>query len=219
MRDLTRKKDIVSLSTKLENRLVGNLEVEREELNHLKATLQEENIKNSYFGFYYGPCLMNLNKMTFKAIIIMWINIIYKEKYQDSKKRGLRLRFEKSVDLDIRNQCISFCQWLRKNYYFPIRIYIYLYDNIYFINKVERGGKTCGLFFDGNELTKKLPRIWIAVRQKAGIEGVLLTIAHELTHYYQWYFLETEERSSRSLEIEANRWAYFLLQEYYAYDC
>ena len=84
---------------------------------------------------------MNLNKMTFKAIIIMWINIIYKEKYQDSKKRGLRLRFEKSVDLDIRNQCISFCQWLRKNYYFPIRIYIYLYDNIYFINKVERGGK------------------------------------------------------------------------------
>ena len=40
------------------------------------------------------------------------------------------------------------------------------------------------------------------------------TILHELTHYFQWYFLQDETRTDRSLEIEANRYAYWLLNEY-----
>lgn len=33
--------------------------------------------------------------------------------------------------------------------------------------------------------------------------------------YYQWYFLEEDKRTSRSLEIEANRWAKIILDYYY----
>lgn len=40
------------------------------------------------------------------------------------------------------------------------------------------------------------------------------TIAHELTHYFQWFFYEDMHRTNRSLEIEATRWAKYLLQQY-----
>ena len=39
-------------------------------------------------------------------------------------------------------------------------------------------------------------------------------MAHELTHYFQWYFLEDEARTDRSLEVEAGKWARYLVAEY-----
>ena len=36
-------------------------------------------------------------------------------------------------------------------------------------------------------------------------------IIHELTHYFQWYFYEDKEKSNRSLEINANKWANYII--------
>ena len=38
---------------------------------------------------------------------------------------GLRARFEKGIDADLRNACIRFCDWARHEYYFPIRVCVY----------------------------------------------------------------------------------------------
>lgn len=142
----------------------------------------------------------------------MWIEKCEKLEHNDCSKKGLRLRFEKSVSLNLRNSCIMFCKWLRTYYFFPMRVNIYFYDNVYFINREKK--KACGLFFEGDERKKRFPRIWIATNQKGGVNALIVSIAHELTHYFQWYFYDTEERNTRSLEIEANRWGYYLLDEY-----
>ena len=61
------------------------------------------------------------------------------------------------------------------------------------------------------------PRISVAakVNEKNSLEDVLFTLNHEITHYYQWYFLEEDKRSSRSLEIEANKWSGYILNLYF----
>lgn len=46
------------------------------------------------------------------------------------------------------------------------------------------------------------------------IYEICFTMLHELTHYYQWYFYEEKNRTDRSLEIEANKWARYILQEW-----
>lgn len=68
---------------------------------------------------------------------------------------------------------------------------------------------------------QKHPFIWIATgkdgrktRKEYYIEDVLHLVAHELTHYFQWYFNQFDNRSNRSLEIEANRWANYLVDLY-----
>lgn len=63
---------------------------------------------------------------------------------------------------------------------------------------------------------KIYPRICIAARAQTpkAQEDVLLAMAHELTHYFQWYFLEDEARTDRSLEVEAGKWARYLVAEY-----
>ena len=49
------------------------------------------------------------------------------------------------------------------------------------------------------------------------IFNFLTSLAHELTHYFQWYFKYTDsgERTERSLEQEATRWAMYLVGEYW----
>ena len=68
-----------------------------------------------------------------------------------------------------------------------------------------------------DEKRKVYPRISIAARvsKNNSLKDILFAIAHELTHYYQWYFLEENKRSNRSLEIEANKWSKYILEIYF----
>lgn len=61
------------------------------------------------------------------------------------------------------------------------------------------------------------PRISIAseVTKNNSLQDILFVLAHEITHYYQWYFLEEDVRTNRSLEIEANKWANYILDSYF----
>ena len=58
----------------------------------------------------------------------------------------------------------------------------------------------------------KYPCIYTAAN--TDLRYLKFTILHKLTHYFQWYFLQDETRTDKSLEIEANRYGYWLLNEY-----
>ena len=158
----------------------------------------------------------------------MWIERAYKNEYSDSKKRGLRLVFRSGTDKQFRLHILSFAKWLRKRYWFPIRVEIrFLHsDEI----RLDDGRSVLAVFnyqknWDNVPTSDKAcPLIYIATGklrrqlQRHGWEETLynymFSIVHELTHYYQWYFYEFDKRSSRSLETEANSWAYALAGEY-----
>ena len=117
------------------------------------------------------------------------------EKYynEDSVRTGLRLRFDKDVNPEVKRACKEFCAWLRKEYYFPIRIPIYIkaQDKV----KASDGDLVYGHFRPCINKNDE-PYISIAVGdystliKKWGVDDTLSTIlrdiAHELTHYFQW---------------------------------
>ena len=150
----------------------------------------------------------------------MWIIKEEKNLYCDSKLRGIRLWVQKDVLLEIREEVKTFLSWLRENYFFPIRCTIKLKHCPYFSREGENDKDSYGdFYYDKND--KKYPEIWIAAGRirRETLENrkkrILFLISHELTHYFQWYFFEFEKRTDRSLEIEANKWARYLLQEFY----
>jgi hypothetical protein len=147
--------------------------------------------------------------------MIFWIEKQFKNEYLDSAdKIGVRCRFSINFDEQVKNEIKKFISYVRKNYYFPIRLNVVFFDEAYFVNDID-GHKYYGVFYDGYD--NVYPKIHIAARltERNPLEDILFSIAHEITHYYQWYFLENEKRTDRSLEIEANKWSDYILAEYY----
>lgn len=146
----------------------------------------------------------------------MWIEKKDKKYYNDSKVKGLRLIFKNGITDEEKTWCKEFCCWLTKYYWFPIRCKIVFWPQTKFRSQVE--GRFCyGIFYSNEEYTsRRYPVCHIAskfVKEKSKYD-CLVSIAHELTHYYQWYFYYDKERSERSLEIIANKWAHYLVGEY-----
>ena len=57
----------------------------------------------------------------------LWLRSKWKKIYCNLDVRtGLRLRCDKEVAPEVRKVCIEFCKWLRTEYYFPIRVPIYM---------------------------------------------------------------------------------------------
>ena len=148
----------------------------------------------------------------------MWIEKSDKTFYNESKLKGIRLLVNKNISKDIKEEIKSFLVWLRKRYFFPIRCKIIIKNNSYFLALNEKDKDSYGDFYYEDE---SYPEIWIAggtlrnEKKENRIRRIVYMISHELTHYFQWFFYEFEKRTNRSLEIEANRWARYLLQEYF----
>ena len=138
----------------------------------------------------------------------------------DSKHRtGARLKFDKDVDPEVKRACKEFLIWLRKEYFFPIRVPIYVKAAEQIKAKDgEMVSGTCFLPFDMH----KEPYIRISagdyyeLKNKRGkdnaLAAILGSIAHELTHYFQWvngleYTLIGEER-------QATQYVRYILYEY-----
>lgn len=144
--------------------------------------------------------------------MIFWIEKKYKNEYINSAHAtGIRYKFIDYVDEITKNEIKNFICYIRKQYYFPIRLNISLYNYESF--KHEDGHKYYGIFYDGDNSKKIYPKINIAAKttNRNPVEDIIFAIAHEITHYYQWYFLEDKNRTHRSLEIEANKWAAYIL--------
>ena len=145
----------------------------------------------------------------------MWIEKREKEQYSDCKCHGLRLVFYEGFSQEDVAEIKDFCRWLTKVYWFPIRCYILFVHTKNF--RAEDGHTYYGIFYPNDECKRKTyPRVCVAAQaDNSNDEDFrLFCIAHELTHYFQWYFLEDEEKSQRSREIMASRWANYIVWQY-----
>lgn len=143
----------------------------------------------------------------------MWVKQKEKKEYLDSSKyHGLRIVYASELEEKIVLELKKLIKYLRKRYFFPIRC------NLFFTNHEgypsERKGYTlCGVFYNCEDCKRKTyPQIYIAAKETINNNGysIKFTLLHELTHYFQWFWLEDKDRTDCSLEIEANRWAHYI---------
>lgn len=134
-------------------------------------------------------------------------------------RTGLRLKFDDNIDYEVRRACKEFAVFLRKEYYFPIRV------PVYFKNKKKLrcidGDLAYGTFFEPTSYDVE-PYVRIAVAdyndlcfkwgKDSALTSILLSLAHELTHYFQW--INGVELTECGYEQQATRYARLILDEY-----
>ena len=135
------------------------------------------------------------------------------------RRTGLRLRFDPGVDPEVRTAVKTICAWLRTEYYFPLRVPVYVKST----RRVRTmdGDLVCGSFFEPFDYRIE-PYIRIAVgdfRELLESQGrddalasILSTLAHELTHYFQW--INGLDLTDTGRERQATRYAKYILSEY-----
>lgn len=145
----------------------------------------------------------------------IWIERKYRTNFDKSSAAGIRVTYDKHLDRELVEQTKALVQYLRKEYYFPIRVNIALTDHRRYHS--DRDGHIYyGIFYHNDFVplsSMPYPQIAVAAQlwKHMSIDDVHFTLLHELTHYFQWFFTEEEQRSDRSLELEANRWARYIL--------
>jgi len=153
----------------------------------------------------------------------IWTLEKWKHKYDfnsSSHRSGLRLIFDKNVHPEVRRSCKEFGVWLRKEYYFPIRVPIYFKTSRKI--KTRDGDFAYGSFFRPSNKDVE-PYIRIAVGDYnilleiwANKDNVLSTylscMAHELTHYFQW--INDIELTKIGEERQATIYADYVVDEY-----
>lgn len=131
-------------------------------------------------------------------------------------KSNLSLRFASAIDHSTKINICKFVRYLRKEFFFPIRC------NVYFCNQEKfdssKGGFCYGIFYSNEESGGRIyPQIYIP--SKMNLYSVFHSLSHELSHYFQWYFLDDKNKSNRSLEIQASKYATIILEDYCNYVC
>ncbi|WP_226602578.1 hypothetical protein [Bacillus cereus] len=125
---------------------------------------------------------------------------------EKSHRMGLRLKFDKDVDPEVRRAIKEFCKWIRREYFFPIRVPIYVKSS-YKIKAMD-GELVYGTFFEpfnrNDELEKR--------GKNDALGGYLFTIAHELTHYFQW--INDIKLTRIGYERQATTYSGYIIDEY-----
>lgn len=134
-------------------------------------------------------------------------------------RSGIRLRFEKGVDPEVRRAIIEFIDWLKSIYAFPLRVPIY-------VKKASRiksldGELVYGTFFRPNDYGVE-PYIRLSscdYRQSASgsekdneLATILCCLAHEFTHYFQ--YINKAKLTLKGEEIQAGRCASMIIDCY-----
>ncbi|MGW6190272.1 hypothetical protein ACWFRC_05890 [Bacillus cereus] len=152
----------------------------------------------------------------------IWTLTNWEEYYnleEESHRTGLRLKFDKDVDPEVRRAIKEFCKWLRREYFFPIRVPIYV-KTLYKIKAMD-GELVYGTFFGPFDRNVE-PYIRISTGdyydtvQKNGKDNALgcylVTIAHELTHYFQW--INDIKLTRIGYERQATAYSGYIIDEY-----
>lgn len=139
----------------------------------------------------------------------------------NSNKAGLRVRYDREVQTEVRNHCIQFINWIRKRMSFPIRLTIYIKSDYLVKTKISKE-LVPAVFWAPNSLENE-PHIRVATGdyieslEKYGyyntIAYIFDSIAHELIHYKQWLLNPTFKNGER----EANKKAKEIVSEYLDY--
>ncbi|MCD2348833.1 hypothetical protein [Clostridium guangxiense] len=142
-----------------------------------------------------------------------------KEICKKERRMGLRFRFQKDVDKNVRRACIDFGNWIRSKYYFPVRIVIYFKSTPYI--KASDGEFVSATFFEPFSKIDE-PFIKIATGdfhqmteewgEDDALAAILGSIAHELTHYFQW--INDIRLTDIGLEKQASHYTKKVILEY-----
>ena len=144
----------------------------------------------------------------------------WKKYYEGINVRsGLWLRFDREVDPEVKRACKEFCCWLRKKYYFPVRVPVYI-RNKYKVKAFD--GEMVKAFFGYYQERSHEPYVSVAVGDYSrvlnkwgkdnALSSILGSIAHELTHYFQW--INGLELTERGEERQANTYVDYIMDEY-----
>ena len=135
-------------------------------------------------------------------------------------RTSLRLRFDKNIDSEVRRACKEFAVFLRKEYFFPIRVVVYIKDQ----EKITAmdGEKVYGTFWCLPNEYEVEPHICVAAGdytqlcnrwgKDSALTAILSTMAHEITHYYQW--INSLNLTDVGQERQATRYARLIIDEY-----
>ena len=153
-------------------------------------------------------------------VMFLWDRTDWTEFYGNADvRRGLRVRYEHGIDTDLKESIKRFILWIRRNYYFPFRVVIYIKSSEFITAK--DGDLVFGTFFEPYYRTDE-PYIRVAAGDHAknlirwgrddAIAATLRTIAHELTHYYQW--INGVDKPIRNLELQAYICSSIIIRKY-----
>ena len=140
--------------------------------------------------------------------------------HEQGHRTSLRIRFDKDIDSEVRRSCKEFVSFLRKEYFFPLRVVVYV-KNVKKLIAID-GDKVYGTFWSMNDDYSVEPQIRVAAGdyndlcnkwgKDSALTAILLTIAHELTHYFQW--INALKLTPIGQERQATKYARYILDEY-----
>lgn len=150
----------------------------------------------------------------------LWQSQKWRAFYQNYTHRsGIRIRFEKNVNANVKRSIVDLIRWVRGKYAFPMKVTIYVKEAVRV--KTKDGLDACGTFFRPAD-RKREPYIRIStgdfleLEKKWGADdalaSILWAVLHELTHYFQW--LNDIELTFVGEERQATNYANRLLSEY-----
>lgn len=90
----------------------------------------------------------------------LWTSNNWNEYICEKSRPGIRLKFDKNVDPEVKRACKQYVNWLRTQYYFPIRVPIYLKSSCEIISCA--GEKASASFFGPFDINNE-PFIRVAV--------------------------------------------------------
>ncbi len=147
-----------------------------------------------------------------------WLKNPYLE--SEEQRTGLRLRFDKEVHSEVRRACKEYAKFLRREYYFPLRVTIYIKQTPKI--KAMDGEMVYGTFWCMDDDFTVEPYIRVAVGdyeelckkwgQDSALTAYLMTMGHELTHYFQW--INGIELTPIGMERQATKYARWVLDDY-----
>lgn len=152
----------------------------------------------------------------------IWTIENWKNNLSESDRRtGLSLKIDSTVDDDVRVACKNFAKWMRQEYYFPLRVPVYVRGTAY-IRTMDKD-RVAGSFFEPDSFDTE-PYVRIAAGGYAdllasrgrddAIASILFTLSHELTHYFQW--INALQLTDVGRERPATEYARYILHEYSA---
>ncbi len=151
----------------------------------------------------------------------IWLNDSWKRNLNNTsvRRRGIRFRYARNVPPEVKQAVAHFAQWLRSEYVFPIRVPVYVKGEKTI--RAKDGDQVVGTFFEPFSYEDE-PYIRIATGDyddlviKYGkdyaLVAILMPLAHEITHYFQW--INNIQVTDIGRERQAIRYSKLVLDAY-----
>lgn len=136
-----------------------------------------------------------------------------------TENTNVDLHFSKGVHPQLRKEIMLFLRWIRRQYAFPRKVNIQISDEMFVLTFLTGEQVSASIFIPDNEKFNVLIRVstgdYLLTVQNDGYRvavcSILGSIAHELTHYYQW----VKDPDCRFNEAQARAKAVRIVSKYW----